>query len=562
MLMVFVPTAYAASTPPDFSDGWIALTSADGGKTFNGGNYYLNDDITIDDYLTFCGDVKLDLNGHVIKLNSYLYGGSAIGSVINLCNFDSNSNLCATNFTLQDSNPTAKHYFSKQTDGLWKWEPTITEATKGYELVEGGVITGGNASEGGGIYAYRDQTVTLVVNINGGNIVGCQASQGGGINNNEGNLTLDSCNIIGCQASDGGGIYNYYGVLTVKNASVKYCIAADEGGGICNCYEALNLNDTDIIGCDAYYGGGIFGGSSVVTIENGCIKDCTADADGGGVYNDFGTFTMNGTSIENCSASIYGGNGGGVQNYAGIFNMNSTTIKNCTAKNNGGGVRSYVGTFTMNGASIENCTATENGGGFANTEGNFKMTGGLIKNCTATNNPNSNAYIGLGRATLYADGGVIDGTANFYDNIKRSADAKGTTVFNGKVTYSRDIEAGIFYGSLEKAGNGAIVGNTYTVKFFENDTDTEPFATALVVGDGTILVPPTMPEREGYTLVWYTEGGDEYTFDSAVDSDFSLYAKFVQVDSGDTDSDLPVWLDILLSLLKLVFKILVDKGIF
>ena len=438
MLMALVPTAFAASTPPDFSDGWTALTSADGGKKFDGGNYYLSEDITIDAPLYFYGNVVLDLNGHVIKFNSRFYGGSAQGTIIYLSNVKLTGEVCAINFTLQDSNPTAKHYFSKQKNGTWKWEPTVTEATEGYELVEGGVITGGNFNEGGGIHAFHNElSVALDININGGNIVGCIAGTG--------------------------------------------------GGGIYSARSNVNMNGGNIIGCaSGNYGGGI---------------------------QSSGNFTMNGGSIKDCVAP----NGGGVY-FAG-----------------------FDKTFTMNGGIIENCVGISVSGGVMNYGAVFKMTGGSIKNCESTNTPSSNAYCSAEVGETYADGGVIDGAANFgsWCDIKRSDDAKGTTVFNGKVTYSGNVYAGIFYGGLDYVDSkfGGYVGNTYTVKFFENDTDTEPFATALVVGDGTKLVPPIMPEREDYALVWYTENGSGYDFDSVVASDFSLYAGYKHINHADSDGD-------------------------
>lgn len=440
MLLSFAPTAFAASTPPDFSDGWTALTSANTNKPLYDGNYYLSDDITINGRLNFFGNVVLDLNGHVIKLNSSLYGGSATGSVIYLFNQNPNGDQYAINFTLQDSNPTAKHYFSKQPSGLWKWEPTVTEATEGYELVEGGVITGGFADDGGGIYARTaESAVPVVVNINGGNIVGCRA------------------------VSNGGGIYNKGSTVNINGGNIKGCCSGNYGGGIrCN---------------------------GDLTINGGSIKDCVAP-NGGGVF------------------------------FAG-----------------------FDKTFTMNGGIIENCVGTSVSGGILNYGAVFKMTGGIIKNCKSTDTPSSNAYCSTEVGETYADGGVIDGAANFdnWCDIIRSIDAKGTTVFNGKVTYRGNVYAGIFYGGLDYVDSkfGGNVGNTYTVKFFENDTDTEPFATAFIVGDGTILVPPTAPTKTGYTFdAWYTEGGDEYKFDSAVASDFSLYANFVpHTNHADNDGD-------------------------
>ena len=525
MLMALVPTAFAASTPPDFSDGWTALTSADGGKEFIGGNYYLNDDITIDYCLTFLGDVVLDLNGHVIKLNSELYGGSVDNCILRIFNKGVyNDNYYTTNFTLQDSNPTAKHYFSKQSDGTWKWDPTVTEATEGYELVEGGVITGGTGGEpisetpvGGGILIFAqsapDGPKPINVTINGGNIVGCKTKLGGGIGNWHGTVTMNGGNIIGCVATqNGGGIENRGRTVTINGGNIKDCVANNRGGGIYNYSGSLNINGGNIIGCvtNTGDGGGIYVSDGIATVDGGNIKDCVAAKRGGGVY----------------SAS------------PGIFTLNSGKIENCSADEGGGVCESS--TFTMNGGSIENCVATKSGGGVFNRDGKFKMKGGIIKNCTATKSPESNAYY-ANSSKLFADGGVIDGTVNIslQGTITRSDDAEGTTVFNEKVTYDDEIKAGIFYGGLEKgSGSGAIVGNTYTVKFFENDTDTEPFATALVVGDGTKLVPPTAPTKTGYTFdAWYTEGGDEYKFDSAVASDFSLYAEYTHTDHADSDGD-------------------------
>lgn len=405
MLLSFVPTAFAVSTAPDFSDGWTALTSADSGKTFNGGNYYLNDDIALEAGITFIGTCVLDLNGHVIKINSALYGGNAgIASSATAITAAGETGNPA-NFTLQDSNPTAKHYFSKQTSGLWKWEPTIAEETKGYELVEGGVIAGGYGIYGGGINA----TNYASANLNGGNIVGCQAENGGGIYNQKGTVTMNGGNIIGCVASEkGGGIHNNNGTVTMNGGNIKECVAKEFG-------------------------------------------DC--------VYNE---------------------------------------------------------------------------------EGNFKMTGGLIKNRNITGNLEASAYYSHGYSKLYADGGVIDGKViiRYYDEIMCSDDAKGTTVFNRLLFYAGKVSAGIFYGDCVNSGlGGQIIGSTYTVNFYANDTDTEPFATAFIVGDGTKLVPPTMPEREDYTLVWYTENGSEYDFDSAVASDFSLYAEYKHTNHADNDGD-------------------------
>ncbi len=395
MLMTFMPTALAASTAPDFSDGWKVLTSSDVGKWLNGGNYYLNEDITIDKSLFFTDNVVLDLNGHIVKFNSSLYGGTAKGTAIMLGNKDEKGDMCTTDFTLQDSNPTAKHYFSKQANGLWKWEPSITEATEGYQLVEGGIVTGGT-----GVHLF-----------------------------------------------------------------------------------------------DSFAGGGI------------CIRE---------VKPSLGTYPVN-------------------------VNINGGNIVGCQA-NEGAGIYNYQGTLTLNGGNIIGCVATERGGGvFVSSHSRFGMSGGRIEGCTATNDSSTDACVGFLGSTIYIDGGVIKDSVSFSAQCEaeRNADINTATAFFGKVIYSGIIRAGIYYGGLEKANNeGRIEGNTYTVKFFENSTDTEPYATALIVGDGTKLVPPTAPKKTDCTFDgWYTENESEYTFDTIVDSNFSLYAKFTHNNHADNNGD-------------------------
>lgn len=439
MVLAVTPITSLADTQLPWEaepSNWTSLT--DGVTEINGGTsgakYYLSENITLNTTLTVKGGtsenpVVLDLNGHVLKLNSEFYGGTATGSVIYVIP-DSNGD---TYFTLQDSSPKAKHYFSKQANGLWKWDPNVNEPTEGCELVEGGVITGGTGTDlysnsdtyGGGILVFSEsEDYSCHVTVNGVSIVGCQASHGGGICNRDGSNTLsvNGSSIKGCTASYGGGIYSYYGTLSVN--------------------------------------------------ENTKIEGCTA-TEGGGVYNGSGT------------------------------------------------------NFTMNGGSIEGCTATEGGGVLSNSR--FKMTGGIIKDCTATTVAYSAALL-LANGSMYADGGIIDGTVYAsHGSILHNSDAEGTTVFNAKVKYDHLISAGIFYGGLDiYGGHGQISGHTYTVQFYINSTATEPYKTAFIVGDGTKFIPPAVPEKIGHTLSWYSEPTceNELTSDTVIASDINVYAQW------------------------------------
>ena len=131
-----------------------ALTSALGDSTKD--TVKLTADIIIDTTLTVNRAVTLDLNGNVLKMN-----GS--GSVIKV---ESGGNL-----TIQDSNTSTPHKFTPGGDGLWG-----LDETGGSEIVYGGIITGGNTPNGGGVYVATGCQLTMT----GGNIVGCLVYVGTG----------------------------------------------------------------------------------------------------------------------------------------------------------------------------------------------------------------------------------------------------------------------------------------------------------------------------------------------------------------------------------------------
>ena len=152
------------------------------------GTVTLGADIDIDSTLVIKKNVfvTLDLNGYVLKMN-----GS--GSVFKVAGEGS--------LTVKDSSTENRtHTFTVGDDGLW-----VLDAD-GNETVTGGVITGGNAANGGGVYLEENGWFTLEK----GSIVGCRADEyGGGVYLEEdGKFTLEKGSIVGCRAGKyGGGVY-------------------------------------------------------------------------------------------------------------------------------------------------------------------------------------------------------------------------------------------------------------------------------------------------------------------------------------------------------------------
>lgn len=246
------------------------LTSALGDSTKD--TVKLTADIIIDTTLTVNRAVTLDLNGFVLRMTEK-------DSVIKV---EQGGEL-----TIADSDTDKAHKFVQSTGGLWV---LVDDSSK---TVYGGIITGGNAQKGGGVYVAPGGKL----NMTGGSIVGCQAKFGGGVyldNNDQtgepSEFTMTSSRIIGCTASDNGG------GVAVNPA----------------CTFTMN-NGSEIRSCTARNGGGVYtntsrkNGNGVFTLRNGAILSCTADTSGhlssrgGGVYNE-GSFIMENGTIKGCTA--------------------------------------------------------------------------------------------------------------------------------------------------------------------------------------------------------------------------------------------------------------------
>lgn len=180
----------------------------------------LMDNITVSQPIQINRDFNLDLNGYVLK-----YANEATkGSVITV-----NGEV---EFTLTDSDTeNTKHYFTKNTNGLWVLDDTQTSSPY---FVTGGVITGGTNS---GVYLPSSTTNGTIFNMKGGNIAGCSAEYGGGVfvYGESSTFNMLGGSIVGCTAisshpvfkGDGGAIMNA-GTFTINGGTISDCVAGTE----------------------------------------------------------------------------------------------------------------------------------------------------------------------------------------------------------------------------------------------------------------------------------------------------------------------------------------------
>ena len=299
-------TCVAGAAEPS-GDALTAQTLSDSSYTLSGGSYYLADDLTITQTIKVTGTVTLDLKGHVLKLNSSIYGGTASGSVIEI--------VSGGKLTLEDSDSTAKHYFYARSDSdLWRWDADATTmpadtAERTYHTVTGGVITGGSKIDGGGIYIWNGSSTgpAAELSMHGGSIVGCTAVYGGGVyvGNDNAKFTMESGSIAGCAASsEGGGVYVYNAAFfTMDDGSIHDCVCPrlqeksyyGRGGGVSN-HGTFVMTGGRIENCRVY-------------TKTQTLTDPAAEG-GGGIYS-IGTFTMSGGKLVDCSTEE-GGKGDGI----------------------------------------------------------------------------------------------------------------------------------------------------------------------------------------------------------------------------------------------------------
>ena len=346
-----------------------------------GGSLKLLNDVEYSGSMDVAFDLVIDLNGHVLKMT-----GIKVENGVHL--------------TIKDSRPDAEHKFTSNANGLW-----VLDEQNGTKIVKGGVIYGGSAEKGGGVYVAGGGTFTM----EGGNIVGCTASatfqaRGGGVFvADRGTFTMSGGSIAGCTTvggySYGGGIYNE-GTMTLSGtAEIRDCHAKDSdegdaayGGGISDSGRASQISgNVRITGCTAGGGktdamsmdtgsvisGGTFDGSvqNTGTISggtfNGRVVNSKMITDGifnGEVVNDYGTIsggTFNGV-VTNYSTITEGAISGIIVTYqvngahyaTQIVPSGSTAIKPVDLAKHG---YTFDGWYTSDGAQWNFTTAvTEN----------------------------------------------------------------------------------------------------------------------------------------------------------------------------------------------------------
>lgn len=381
----------------------------------------------------------------------------------------------------------------------------------------GGSVVNNTAFEGGGLWnGSGSMTVTgtsLTGNIADGDVTG-----GGGLFNNGGTLIVDATTILtgniamaATPGGRGGAIFNSTGgTLTLATGlTISDNYASRAGGAIEDASNTtLMLNGIILTGNSAGVdiglgsmanpgnGGALhLSGTTNVTVTGAStISNNVAALEGGGLWNNLGTMSVDTSFID---ANIASGNsaddgGGGIFNNGGTLQVgNATIISNNFANGtlgSGGGIFSTAGTVSIVDAVIGFNSANRAGGaielidGTLDVSGNYNISDNNTGVAPAVASPGNGGAVHItGAANSNFTGGTIQ------DNI---AAREGGGLWNGLGTMTIDgtiIDGNTASGNASDDGGAGIFNNGGTLIVQNNTAVTNNIADGTAGSGGGIL---------------------------------------------------------------------------
>ena len=495
----------AASAEPAVHthEGWTATSSLPD----SAGSYYLTDDVAISGTWNVpSGTTNLCLNGHGIignSGNSVIYVGN--GTTLNI--YD-----CGT----------TEHRFTVSAprdngSGAATVDDTLTE---GYKTFKGGYVTGGKSSYGAGVNMSGG-----TVNWYGGNLIGNTSPKDGG-----------------AVRMDGNSVFTMYG------GSVQY-----------------NYGDT---------GGGFFvENGSAFTLEGGTIAYNTNGARGAAIFTR-GTVRIHGGEIvDNYNWSeqtfaLWGGTieitggviKGNLHNASGVMTLSTLSLGgNPVIKDNKDGSNNTANLYVKSGGIITMVDALadsvkDNKIGVTMQSGKGQLTQGWADYMPADAEPadyfvSENADYEIlrikGEARLVKEpytlinfaGGDQNATGFMEKDILEDGETSFTlpteTTFKlaGKALFGWRLGEIVYApGEIVTLGSDNV---TFTAVWTDGVTvsfDTKggnEFESKCILPN-TAVANPGIPQKYGYTFLYWTLNGEEYDFSAPVTEDITLKALWAQ----------------------------------
>ena len=370
--------------------------------------------------------------------------------------------------------------------------------------IEGAIVTGGTAQDGGNIYskgrtyiyggglydgtatrnggnAYTQWNVCL---YDGGTISGGTAAKGGGnaMSSNGSNLNIYGGQVLGGEAAYGGSLYTYQGVIQVQgNALISGGKSTGNGGNIAVEGSSSKTAKLTVSGGTIENGEGKAGGNIALvnayvtaTISGGTVSAGKATGENGGnIYANGASLTMTGGTVKNGTTKKSAGNLYASGAYKVYLQGGTISGGQNNWQYNGGSIRlaGSSGTCVIgvegseNGPTITGGFAREAKGGniFCN-EGTITMHSGTISSGKVTST--SASYPGMGgniyvKNFVMTGGTVCDGIAyaKWNEEAKEMYGGYGANLY---ILNSLEITGGTISGGKHEGGGSVAIGPNAT----------------------------------------------------------------------------------------------------
>lgn len=352
-----------------------------------------------------------------------------------------------------------------------------------YQLQKGD-ITENSARHGGGVYLEKGLfKLGTTGNVKDGNISNNTAGSGGGVYIGSSNVStvadetpdeptegfiMYGGTITGNSTTDdGGGIYLNGGTFLMNNGEISNNSSSTDGGGVCIANNGnFTMNNGDITGNGKISGkltrngGGVYLDGGTLTVNAGNISENAATASGGGVYISNGNVGMTTGKILSNECGEFGG---GVYVYNPSTSVGKTvsvtggSLLNNTAKYGGGICVDGLIELTIGNVEIAENTATNGGGVCLMNNADMAFGAGQIKNNKAVKSTGSASYI---RTTAF-------------ENDITEVEGIGGGIFlnsNTTIEFSEATELGLFGNTADNAADEIFANGSGTSVLLPNVT--------------------------------------------------------------------------------------------
>jgi hypothetical protein len=178
--------------------------------------------------------------------------------------------------------------------------------------------------------------------------------------------------------------------VALANLTITGGAAMDTpGGGILNNFGTLTLDHSTVSGNTTMGrtadGGGIFNNNGTLLLHNSTVSGnravgAIADS-GGGIFNNFGTLTLDHSTVSGNSAVGGVADGGGIFNNFGTARLDNSTVRGNSAVGtfgDGGGIFNNFGTTRLDNSTVSGNTASSSGGGIFNNSGTVTLVDSIV----------------------------------------------------------------------------------------------------------------------------------------------------------------------------------------